>query len=142
MTAPLPNARHKVWVSRVLGDDHYKPCRNGCGTLKSPHCSMAMSAEQRSKFADLHRPSPATVTSPYEWKFLEWDDKLKTNKQTNKYIWFCREFLSESASLTADLVYLNNSIFSITPSKIIYGICKFWRTRHVFSKQKVENIID
>ena len=23
-TAPLPNARQLVWVSRVLGDDHYK----------------------------------------------------------------------------------------------------------------------
>ena len=22
------------------------------------------------------------VTSPYEWKILEWDDKLQTNKQT------------------------------------------------------------
>ena len=26
-----------------------------CGTLKNPHCSMAMSAEHRSKFAALHR---------------------------------------------------------------------------------------
>ena len=24
------------------------------------------------------------VTSPYEWKNLEWDDQLQTNKQTNK----------------------------------------------------------
>ena len=24
------------------------------------------------------------VTSSYEWKILEWDDKLETNKQTNK----------------------------------------------------------
>ena len=24
------------------------------------------------------------VTSPYEWKILEWDDKLRKNKQTNK----------------------------------------------------------
>ena len=23
------------------------------------------------------------LTSPYEWKILEWDDKLQTNKQTN-----------------------------------------------------------
>ena len=36
---------------------------------------MAMSAEHRSKFA--------AVTSPYEWKNLEWDDKLQ-NKQKNQ----------------------------------------------------------
>ena len=30
------------------------PCRSGCGTLKNPHCSMAMSAEHRSKFAALY----------------------------------------------------------------------------------------
>ena len=24
VTAPLPNAQQQVWVSRVLGDDHYK----------------------------------------------------------------------------------------------------------------------
>ena len=24
VTAPLPNARQQEWVSRVLGDDHYK----------------------------------------------------------------------------------------------------------------------
>ena len=36
---------------------------------------MAMSAE--------HSPSPLMVTSPYEWKILEWDDKPKqTHKQT------------------------------------------------------------
>ena len=29
-------------------------------------------------------PSPAMVTSPYEKKILEWDEKLQTNKQTNK----------------------------------------------------------
>ena len=23
------------------------------------------------------------VTSPYEWKILEWDEELQTNKQTN-----------------------------------------------------------
>ena len=39
---------------------------------------MAMSAE--------HRPLAVIVTSPYEWKILEWDDKPQTNKQTNGYI--------------------------------------------------------
>ena len=41
---------------------------------------MAMSAKYRARC-----PSPAMVTSPYEWKILEWDDKLQTNKQ---YIYF------------------------------------------------------
>ena len=31
------------------------PCHSRCGTLKNPHCSMAMSAEYRSTFAALHR---------------------------------------------------------------------------------------
>ena len=35
---------------------------------------MAMSAEHKSKFS-------ALVASSYEWKILEWDDKLQ-NKQT------------------------------------------------------------
>ena len=30
------------------------PCHSRCGTLKNPHCSMAMSAEYRSTFAALH----------------------------------------------------------------------------------------
>ena len=30
-------------------------CHSRCGTLKNPHCSMAMSAEHRSKLAALHR---------------------------------------------------------------------------------------
>ena len=31
------------------------PVSNRCGTLKNPHCSTAMNAEHRSKFAALHR---------------------------------------------------------------------------------------
>ena len=31
------------------------PCHSRCGTLKSQHCSMAMSAEFRSTFVALHR---------------------------------------------------------------------------------------
>ena len=26
------------------------------------------------------------VTSPYEWKILEWNEKPQTNKQTNNYL--------------------------------------------------------
>ena len=37
MTAPLPNARQEVWVSRVLRDDHYKPIsRDTVGLAKNP----------------------------------------------------------------------------------------------------------
>ena len=28
-------------------------------------------------------PSSVIVSSSYEWKILEWDEKLQTNKQTN-----------------------------------------------------------
>ena len=58
VTAPLPNARQKVRMSPVLGDDHKKtdaPCHIRCGTLKNPHCSTAITAEHRSKFAALHQ---------------------------------------------------------------------------------------
>ena len=61
------------------------PCYSRCGTLKNPHCSMAMSVEQRSKFAALHRQL---------WR-LHMSEKFssgtkKTNKQTNtlQYIGF------------------------------------------------------
>ena len=40
VTAPLPSAGHLVWMSRVLGDDHYK--RIPRGTLKNPHCSTGV----------------------------------------------------------------------------------------------------
>ena len=46
-------ARQQVWVSRVLGDDNYKRIPRvtvGVARWRTPHCSMAMSAEHRSKF--------------------------------------------------------------------------------------------
>ena len=54
-----------------------------CGTLKNPHCSMAMSAEHRSKFAALYR----------QWWRLHMSETFssgtinskQTNKQTNKH---------------------------------------------------------
>ena len=39
------------------------PCHSRCGTLKNPHCSMAMSAKFRTKFGEI---SPVMMTSPYE----------------------------------------------------------------------------
>ena len=59
VTAPLPNIQQQVWVRRVLGDKHYMYtdalCHNRCGILKNTYCSMAMSAEYRSKYKALHR---------------------------------------------------------------------------------------
>ena len=44
---------------RVLGDDHYSPMSRVTvgvrGTLKNPHCPMALSVKHMSKFAALHR---------------------------------------------------------------------------------------
>ena len=56
----LLNARQRVLVTRVRVDDQYAckqmpHCHSRCGTLKNPHCSMALSAEHRSTFAALHR---------------------------------------------------------------------------------------
>ena len=48
---------------------HQKSCSR-CGTLKNPHCSMAMSAEHRSKFA--YKILSATI------------NPKQTEKQTNK----------------------------------------------------------
>ena len=54
------------------------PCHSTCSTLKNPHCSMAISTEQRSKFAALHR----------QWWRLRMSEKLsswtKNPKQTSK----------------------------------------------------------
>ena len=46
-------------------------------TEGDPQCSIAMSAEDGSKFAILH---PQLLMSPYELKILEWDEKPKTIK--------------------------------------------------------------
>ena len=54
-------------------------CHSRCGTLKNPHCSMAMSVEHRSKFSVLHR----------QWWRLHISEQIssgtKNPKQTNKY---------------------------------------------------------
>ena len=55
---PLLNARQRVWVLHVLGDDHKKnecPYHSRHDTLKKRHYSMAMSAEYKSKIEALHR---------------------------------------------------------------------------------------
>ena len=58
----------------------FAPCHSTCGTLKNPHCWMAISTctEHRSKFAALHR----------QWWRLQMSEKssskMKNTKQTNK----------------------------------------------------------
>jgi hypothetical protein len=56
------------------------PCHSRCGTIKIPPCSKALSAEHRSKFCS---PSPAMVTSPYEWK-KKLSQTQNSNKETNE----------------------------------------------------------
>ena len=56
------------------------PVHSRCVTLKNPHCSMATSAEHRSKCAALHRQWWRLQMS--EWKILEWNEKLQRNNQT------------------------------------------------------------
>ena len=52
--APLPNARQQVWVSRVLGDDHYKGlARVKVGIARLTAQWPCSSAEYRSKFVKI-----------------------------------------------------------------------------------------
>ena len=84
VTAPLPNARQKVWVSRVLGDDLYK---------QMPRVRVDR-ARQRTLTAQCpwRKPSIGQNLQPFagygdvsnEWKILEWGEKIQTKKQTNK----------------------------------------------------------
>ena len=57
-------------------------CHRRCGTLKNPHCSMAMSADHRSKLGAFHR----------QWRFFPLSEKFssgtKTPKQSNHLISF------------------------------------------------------
>ena len=105
MTVPLPNARQQVWVSRVLGDDHYKLVSHvtvGVARLRTrtAHRSSNYNIGQVLLnvngfdrllifiwkkllwvYLKIWSTSPVTMTSPYEWKILDWDLKRRTNKQ-------------------------------------------------------------
>jgi hypothetical protein len=41
-------------VLRIRPEKTEVPCHSRCGTIKIPHCSKALSAEYRPKFAALH----------------------------------------------------------------------------------------
>jgi hypothetical protein len=70
-------------------------------TIKTPPCSKALNAEHRPKFCS---PSPATVTSSYKWKILEWDVMFTVNNQSPFVCLFSFEsheqFLSYLATVT------------------------------------------
>ena len=73
-------------VSRVLGDTvtiiNGCPVYSKCGTLKNSNCSMAMSAEHRSKIAALHRQWGRLQMSEFE----KFSSGTKNSKQTNNQI--------------------------------------------------------
>ena len=88
LTAPLFKARQQVWVSRVLGDDHYKwMSRVTVGVTRWRIINAQWPSVPGIPYVKIWNPSPVMVTTLYEWKILEWDLKPqtnKTNKQTNK----------------------------------------------------------
>ena len=51
-------------------------CHSRCGTLKNPHCSMAMTAVHTSKFAVLHRYCNISM-SEKEWTINPNKQKIK-----------------------------------------------------------------
>ena len=58
------------------------------------------------------------VTSPYEWKILEWDDKLQTNKQTKQKL-----YSSWSIALTQlSLVHSSKNQFACDTLKYEPGV--------------------
>ena len=68
------NARQHALVQMIIKTNI--PCHCGCGNLK---ISTAQWPWDKSK---IWSPSRVMVTSPYEWKFLNWEEKLQTEKQT------------------------------------------------------------
>ena len=80
MTAPLLNARQQVRLSRVLGDDYHKwmPRRFKIG---GEYCSIALSAEHRTKFVALHRQEGRFHMSGKKSR----DETPQTNKLTKKH---------------------------------------------------------
>ena len=99
-----------MWMSRVLGDDHYERISHvtvgvAC-YLKIPHCSVAMSAEHRSKFSLLHR----------QWWRLRMSEKFssrtKTQNKHNKNIHIKLTYKSSGIAI------LDVTQLAVPPSKI------------------------
>ena len=121
MTAPLPNARQKVWVLRVLVDDYYK---------HMPRVTVDV-ARLRTLTAQwpwvpsiICSSSPVMVKTLYQWKNLEWDleSKTKTKKQiimSHVHMNFCdHNWLSLSMKFT--IFSLNCIDFKINAMLFIF----------------------
>ena len=79
---------------------------------------MVMSAEYRYKICS---NSPVKVTSPYEWKFLEWDE----NPQTNIYICIYHGIyiywsVTESTSSNCHTFFLSVELQQLSMSEILH----------------------
>ena len=55
------------------------------------------------------KPSPSMVTSPYEWKILEWDENKQTNKQiVHNTLYDCQLFtiLNIMSEIKSPIIYI------------------------------------
>ena len=63
-------------------------CYSRCGTLKNPHCPMAMIAEHWSKFAALNRTRwPLHI----QWKFLPKEEKISPEIKQSRNLQIIRQ---------------------------------------------------
>ena len=67
-----------IYVSGVLGDDHYKRMSR----VTEP---LIFNGHQCRAKVKICSPSPAMLRSKYEWKILELDDKLPPKTQTKSH---------------------------------------------------------
>ena len=68
-----------MWVSRVLGDDHYK--RMSCVTLGvARQRTLTAQGPWVPSMGQNLQPLPLMVTSPNEWKIIEWEYKQLKNE--------------------------------------------------------------
>ena len=70
-------------------------------------------------------PSPLMVTSPYEWKILEWDDKPQTNNVKVKYSYFT---IIQTLYCTIKLSFIMGKKLSMTQES--YGILICWGKKY------------
>ena len=70
-TAPLPSARQQVWVSREMTIIKRRPVSQKLWHVKEPSLH---NGHECWAWVKICSPSLAMVTSPYEWKILQWDD--------------------------------------------------------------------
>ena len=76
VTAPLPNARQQVWVSRVLREEWSRVT-----VAVARWRTVTARWSWVPSIGQICSPSSVMVTSPNDWKILEWDEKPTTNKK-------------------------------------------------------------